>query len=784
MRPMSWVRVAVAVGLAVVLSSCGGGGGGGGSSTSVDINPSQLTYLGFVGQSFPNQTINVKLRSGSGTYHGVVTPGQGMPFKATFTPTGDTDAVINLRPAADATTDGSGTVNFKVCRDAACKEVELSRDIPYTLKVFQISATSLTFSGNEGADPPAQTLTITPSDTQRGLRAYAYTSASLPWLSASRGSDSTFIVSAKSAGLAPGTHAGYVSILQGDSGVVTISVSFTVGNGTMAPSARNIEFNGTSISANTVGSFPVSFVGSQSPAWSATSDRPWLVLDATSGTGTGTIPYRIASTQLGGIANWSSDTATVTIKSSGLTDVSFPVTLTKKLPEVNAVWFTPLTVGRTGTVKASGRGFSQLPPNSLQVVGVSGVTSTVLSDREALVSLPALATAGSYEMKLPNAAGLPSLSARFTVAPSQPTLNYATVGNAGNKRSMVFDASRTALFAVNTTRNTVTRYQLTGGSWQVSEAPVAEIGNIGLSPDKQTLYVTSGRDKLHAMDPTTLQTRSTHTLPDDLVGGVNLRISTNQTVTPLAITNDMRMWFGYAEQFNRVAYFDLIDSTFHFYSGVGLPDTYSNLYGLQLTSTPDGSSALFIQFGDSSPSYIYSASTGVLTSPKDLPRGLYDMQFSDDNTKLLSNRGVLYETSGFTKLGSVTATSPAVVTNLGIGKTVLSALSPDGTRIYLMSTENEVSKLVKRVEVFDTAGFVKVADIPLTDQAGSCGGSVYVSDCGILSIHPDGKTLFWAGDERLVVIPVSMRAFTPAKAGVDAGPLWSKPGPAAAKTRK
>jgi hypothetical protein len=754
-----WLRGAC-IGMSMVLASCGGGGGGGGSSLSLTSDKASFQIVGLAGQALANQSITFTLHGGTETYFGSASVDQPGNFSVDFQPTGATTALVTLVPISTFSGSASGIVTLRLCRDAACAQVALTRTVPYSASVFSLSAISLSIAGHEGAISPAQTLTITPPDATRQLT--FETQLSNPaWLTLVRDSDSTLSVHASGSGLSANTYQGNITVRafqnSNQVGSVTIPVAFTVGIGTVAPPAQNIDWTLTSTAPNTQGGFPVQFNGTQSPAWSAVSDQPWLELSGAAGVGAASVGYAVNPALLGGIPNWSARSANVTIKADGLSDVTFQIAINKKLPEVYTVSPRAVALGSAPTLKISGKGLNQaVASDAFQVEGLSGVTGVVVSDTEALLTVPAISSAGAYRVVVPNASNLASRTARLS-AMAVPTLSHAAVGSIGTKRSSLFDETRTAVFAVNIDQNTVVGYTWTGTNWQVTNAAVPSIGDLALSPDRQTLYVGSGATTLLALNPDTLQVQASHALPGDIGHAVSLAVNF-ASGAGWSVTNDMKLWFASTAGHSTPAYFDLRGSSFHTHSGPGIWNNLSLMHAPLLFAPSDGSRMLAVSNGISpaQPSALYIPSTGEVSAPGFLPVDLQDVKFSESGSRMLANGGTLYDGMSFQVLGSL---EPSLT-----GVPISVALSANGTRIFRLLTESVNSLRANRVEVFDatqlgsgSSNFVKLGEIPVTEQAFACGPQFqFVCDIGPrqLNVSPFGNTLFWVGSTNLVVIPV------------------------------
>lgn len=748
----TWLRAAMAC-CALMLASCGGGGGGGSSSdpqVNVSSDRSTLAFAGFSGAATAPQSVNFTLVNGSGTYYGEVVPDRPTDFAATFTPTSNTTATVTLTRLGSAAGQGSGSVVFRLCTDPACSRVAWSQTIPYHYAIFAIDGTTLAFSGFEGLAAGTKAVTVTPADTSNRLVVSTNAATGSGWLSATRTSTGGVTVAATAASLAAGSYQGTVQVRFADLGnspTWDIPVAFTVGSGFVAPAAGQLDLT---VEATTLaGTANVAFNGGQSHAWTASSDQPWLVVDTPGGSGAGTLQYHADFTRVGGIANWGSATANVTIHAAGLTDTVLPVTLNKRLPEVYATSPATVVAGRPATVRVVGRGLSQLSGvGRINVAGAAGITGTVTSDREAVLNIPALA-AGRATVSVTNAAGMPAWSGTLGAA-ALATLPASTAPNAGEKRSALFDPTRNALYAINLTQNTLVRFRYASGQWQVDGLPVASIGDLAMSPDRQTLYLGSGSSSLLAVDPDTLQVKNTYVAPAQL--GISVSPSLLFT-RGMATTNNLRLWFG-GSQWSSMAYYDMRSGSFGTQSLAG---TNISLYSPQFYAPGDGSK-LFVQnppmLSPRLPSYLYTTATEGLSSPPALPNPFRSVAYDETGSKMLVDDDTLYDGSTFSLVGTATITS-AIGTN--------AVLSPDGTRLYRLVTANANSLVVDHIDVYDTtqvqpgtSALVKLSQIAVTTQALDCGVQpAYGCDVrGAFVISPLGDTLFWIGNQRLVVFPI------------------------------
>jgi hypothetical protein len=766
------LRLACVLLSAMLLASCGGGGGGGsdsgsgggtsggsgsgsGSGTSSSLNVttsvSSLSFVGFANSPLTSQSISFNVvNGGSGTYYGRALADHPSAFHINFEELTGTSAQVTIWPALGTSGKWSGNFTFQLCTDANCNNVVWSQNIPYTFAMFSVSAAPLTINGSEGAVSPQTTIAISPADTDHLLVASPYNSGN--WLTASINANGIISVGTSGSGLLEGNYQGNVFVAvagTSNSQPVIVPVSFNVGDGIAAPPAQTVNFGVNSTAATLNGSIPVTFNGNQNPTWTASSDQAWLVLNNASGTGAGTLGYTINIAKLNSMANANAtNTANVTITAAGLTGVTVPVTFNMNLPAVYSV-SSVMVAGRPNTVKITGHGLSQLSDVSqIKVAGVSGVTGTISSDTTAVLNLPAV-SAGRYAVSIPNAAGIATRTATIS-AGNLSSLPYAFVANTGEQNSALFDPTRNAFYAINTSNNALTSYTYSGSQWVVNTLPSTNggvISGIAMSPDRGTIYMLSGSTSLLAVDPDALTVKATYALPQKSLysyyGGNR----------PMAISNDMKLWFD-GSQVSLPLYFDLLNFTVNVQPLVS-DIANSTLYTPSYYASGDGSLVMAAQqFGAATGNYEYVAATGTLGLPGNEPYISSDATLTQDGSKILVDGFSLYDTAAFSLIGNVPATT--------VGSGVRAILSPDGTRIYQLVTNGTDGLTIDHIQVYDTTqfqagstNFAPLGQIAVSDQAASCGqNTIGCGYFGNLTISPLGDTLFWAGNQGMVVLPI------------------------------
>ena len=758
-----WVRRLGAAMLVLALAACGGGGGGssGQSGPMVTVDRTSLQFVGFVGNSLPAQTINVTLvNAGSeGPYYGTAISNQPGQLSADFEASSSNSATITFQPLVNTTGTAPGNVTLELCTDSACAHVVWSQSISYTITTFSIANTALSFGGDEGVTSAPQTIAISPVDSAH-LLAIA---SSAPWLVATNNA-SSIVATASGTGMTAGSYSADITIAIGTqpgAATITVPVSFSIASGIVPPAATSIDLTATTATSALSGVGSISFRAAPN-AWTAVSDASWLVLDTPAGAGAGTLAWHVDPTKVVSIPNWSSVIANVHVSATGYSDVTTTITLNKKLPEIYTTQPSTVAAGSTSTLSVTGRGLSQLADGTRVHVGSVGgtsLTAVITSDTNAILYVPALA-AGPQQISVTNDAGLATQTAMLAAA-TPGSLHYATVANAGEKRSALFDPSRNAVYAVNLTQNTLVRYRLVGSTWQVDGKPVASIGDMAMTPDRSTLLVGSGTNLL-AIDPDTLATTSTYAASGSLVPGPYF-------TKGLAVTSDLRVWFG-GDQWSSMTYFDILHQSFGTQS-LGSLGTNGMLYSPNFYAPWAGSQMIVANMvlDPPLPNEVYDATRQSISSPSGEPTIYNGVSLSGDGSLALVDDLSLYRTVDWSLVG--TAQVPATAIGLG------TVLSTDGKRIYEPITANNNTLVVDHINVYDTSNvtpgsssFAVVGQIAVTDQALDCGIQPAYG-CGIrgtLFLSPLGDTLFWVGNQRLVVIPIpsAMSGIQSAHAGI------------------
>ncbi|MGB9107982.1 MAG: hypothetical protein WCC39_04750, partial [Telluria sp.] len=742
------------------LSGCGGGGGGGGSAggpsatgggtsnlppgVSIAVDKSELRFVGLNGSALSAQPIVFSMSgvTASATYYAAAEPDANASFDTYITDTSLTSLKVSLA-ARSAQPSVDGSINFKLCADAACKTVVWSRALPYHIRNYTLDGSAISVAGYQGGTTSVMR-TIAPAVAAGDLTAVVSANAGANWLSA-QVATAGLAVNLNGAGMEQGTYGSAIEIRGPDGArLADIPVSVTVGSGFSLPASGAVDINATS-PATIGGSIALAFNGNQSPAWSAASDKPWLVLGTGAGTGAAAVAYTIDTSRLGALPNFASDTAAVTFKAAGLRDAVYKVTVTKKLPEIVSLVPNPVKAGQAATLHLRGRGFLQL--GSVTAIKANGVAlggGTIVSDTEALVDIGPM-PAGSYQLSMP---------VTSAVAPSQPVLNVAGTAPLGSalidspfgKGALLYSAVRQALYTVDRNNGRLLRYRLAGGIWSVDKsAPIETGARIGLSHDDKTLYVVRPPRVIEERDPDSLAVNASYTAPIDDYASWYMA---DYRGLALPITSDGRIWFS-RDQWSSLAYFDTLGKTF----GIGGPGELGvngTLYSPSYAVSADGT-RMFANTqplsGGSDDALRYDSATGTFDRAPNAPYfGNVGTVLSANGNYVLIGATTLYETATYRLIGKLPADTGSYYAP--------ALLSPDGSLVYTTAWTYSGDQIASgRIDVVAAATMTKVGEIPLP-QGVNCSGISAGCSFGVFTISPFGDTIFWAGSNKIAVIPV------------------------------
>nr|WP_314547405.1 hypothetical protein [uncultured Massilia sp.] len=490
----------------------------------------------------------------------------------------------------------------------------------------------------------------------------------------------------------------------------------------------------------------VNLSGTKSVQWrAAVANAPWLKLVNASGmTNASTLQVAVDPAEFAKLPNSADYTAVVAIAADApnVPQTTVAVTLRKALADVSYVGPHTLMPGQSATVRLRGHGFSALA--DLSRLDVSGLTvSNVrrVSDTEIAMTASA-ANPGSARFSIGNAMGLDTGSASLKIV-TPAKFRYQALDSEGVKGTLRFDAERQALLVVNRDLQQVLRYGYDGTGWSASSVSLSGADDAALGPDGAALVVTTLSGRLSLRDPVTLAEQASYQGASYAKG---LYVSPR-----LAVTNDGRAWFPQGNQWNTMAYFDLRTREFGHAGTMYYGGPWFSLSG-------DGERLVFTQTSSSSPflpvQYMDAADGVIRDNPDANLAFFYNASQNLDGSRIVLDDQEVRDNT-FKVLGKLALTDGPYA-----GYSYGSVITPDGARTYVMYFGPNMGPTAQpRIVVFDTSkavsgtfpilGYFDVADSPT-----SCTPGAYCDPRMSTAISPDGKTLFFAGNKSILVIPV------------------------------
>jgi hypothetical protein len=539
---------------------------------------------------------------------------------------------------------------------------------------------------------------------------------------------------------------------------VTIPVALTVGVGLVRPADVVIGLNAETPAAAFSAAVPVNVAAGPAASWTATSNAAWLAVTPSGQTG-GTLTYTLDPSAL---TNGAAHTATVVITPTRATmsPVSFTVTVDKRLPEITSVGPYVHLAGAPLRVILRGSGFDAVAALHTRLSLQGGTITTIeeVNDTEVMVEANALSV-GVHEIAVSNASGLPAPHSAVTVVAPQ-VFSAASLPTDGVLRSLTFDAERGAVYAANTTLGSIMTFTASGANWDVTSVPFADAYDVGLSNDGKKLIAasnaldppTTGTGSIRLLDPVTLDTLSTTQLP----GGLEPTF-TNRGFG-IHTTNDGRSWFAVGRQ---LAFTTTFRAATLEVAKV-LPPFQTELFGGPWFAVSRDGERLIVVQSSTDPMYpmLYmDAADAVLKkTPTNLFRSLVLGVNEDGSRVLLQQFDIEVRDADFNLVGR--ALLPTGPLGHPLYNVLSAQISVDGGRIYVLAYPVG-SGANPRVLVYDSSappvgtdelpvlGLFELPAYPTCTPAPSCDSSWVAS-----AISLDSATLFYGGNERLLVVPI------------------------------
>ncbi|GAB2843607.1 hypothetical protein GCM10027277_08950 [Pseudoduganella ginsengisoli] len=632
--------------------------------------------------------------------------------------------------------------------------------VSYEVKADGSTITSITpdrksvdFTATAGMNSDSQSLTVAVPAWGKALAtSIQYRGNASGWLSVAPAANGKLTLSASAATLAAGNYQADLLLSAGqDVSPISVPVSINVlGANWAIAGPSTITADGSTAAAQLGGKLSIDIPNLPVQDWTVSSSASWLKLSRTTGaTRTNQVDLTIDAAALAQLENFASHTAELTISlvSGKVFPTKFAVTLNKRVPQLHFISPYTRLPGETGTYIVRGRGFDSIA-DAAQALRFSGVTATRITrvnDTQLELAMPAQQQ-GNTTISLTNSLGSDSGSVTLKVV-AQPAQVYAAATTQGAKGGIVFDAERQAVYTANKTLGAVMRFKKSGANWDASSASVPRAEGVALSPDGKTLLVTAASGQVVLFDPDTLTQQGSYKA--GYIDGYELNSLPN-----LVMRNDGKALFngysGVEGGSGSMPYFDLVTRKFGNIGG-------SYAFGWAIASG-DGSHINIVQSASYTPAppMVTLDSNDTVAKPSSVGLSFwYEAAQSLRGERFVEGTYTVWDRD-FNIIGKISLPEDGYY-----GRTPV--LSPDGSRAYIMAYPSRYSGTATkpRVYVLDSStrmitttnlpllGYFDLADYP------TCNDDRYECNTRALgTISPDGKTLFFVGDTKLVVAPI------------------------------
>jgi hypothetical protein len=624
-----------------------------------------------------------------------------------------------------------------------------------------VSPSSLTFiaSGPNAPAPASQTITGTVSGVSSGTlyitvvgSGGAISNISSVRLTSDTTGEATVSVPVPSS-LGVGSHTGTITVraclndpncsganLRGSP--ATINVTYHVAAVTPSPTSLSYTIDNTPVDADFSQNLTVTTVPAQQ--WILMARTNWLSFPTSAASGA-TINVSLRRDVIDGMRNG------VYMDAMGLQHatvqgllVNLPVTLTIRRTQVNHVSPYVTYTGTASDVIIRGEEFSQVTIQGVSFGSTPAQSFTVVSPTEIRATVPASLPAGRHRVQLQTDSTAVRHFAELVVVDA-PQFSATTLSFPDTEsrlvNALVYDAERAALGVSVWQRFTgateFIRFASNGNAWQ--PATTQRMSNnfaLALSADGTEWIAGSDKSLVHidADDLTTVTTTASPLFP-----------SGSQRISEMAVSND-----------GTVAVFG--DVTFNCGASLMLYDPHKRTFTIpqpafmgcrgNIGASGDGSRLLVTeQFasGFSTDDVLSLDSQAQSTSPTGLHLLTAEPPAMDRTaSRIVLRRTQVYDGS-YVLLGSLPANDAIV-------------LSPDGTRAHTferpatLRSYDLTAQLASTSDAYPQLG----AAITLPQSPGvEMTTPLYRGDVPvIMTITPDGRTVFIAGSERILVQPI------------------------------
>lgn len=712
------------------LSACGGGGGGGGGDggNPCSVSASSLSFSADEeGVTPAGKTVRVTVNRGTTA----IMPSAPDFLDASFHTTGQAsgDLVVTPRnPTVLGPGVYEGTVRVGGCYRTSGEPHEIA--VSYTVNGLPrvvASVDSLDFVGVDGGGAiPARSVDLS---YEAGSTDWTTTVEYVHgggWLTVVPGDGAVLptTLGVSVGELPPGLYQASIRVQYQTEGyvrVLSIPVTYEQQPALSAPSGFSVELNSDSTADDLSLDFGIVSNSGAAVDWTAVADVPWLSVSPAEGTAnpSGEITLNLVPSALGALAS-GEHVGWITLSSSGADDMRLDFRLIVDLPRAQFVAPYVIETGEVASVIMRGDGFDSLTTEDVSVGGQPVTEVQVVSETEARVILPALAT-GAHDVELASSLGIDQSDVRLvSAAPLNAQEEFIPLS--GNKRRLIYDAERRAVYAANTVDDRIDRFSFNGTAWQADSLAIAGLRDLALMPNGAVLLALTTASVVY-VDTTTFAVQEavpySPSSVDDHLDGIAVA---NNGLASIVRVNQSR---GGAWQTRR---FDAVDKRFLGLSVIGhhLPVSPADGSHILLPWTTTGT------FGEVTSGALnyYDASTGTFSG---LDRSLPAPYASIDRNATAVLVGLSVYDGSLGLLGTLSET-PALTA---------AVLSPDGQRVYALGADDTF-------HMFDLTAITNSDPLPASTTTALT--NLPGGDPTVITSF-DGGTLFIGGNAGLVVRP-------------------------------
>jgi hypothetical protein len=477
--------------------------------------------------------------------------------------------------------------------------------------------------------------------------------------------------------------------------------------------------------------------------WTAAVDQPWLTVTPTSGSASQ--PVNVAATleqaPLDALDS-GTYTANISVKpANGGLALTIPVTLNITRVQVSFAAPHVAISNTTDTVIIRGENFSQITPTGVTFNTTAATSFSIVGNTEIIATYPNLA-AGSYTVHVVNSQGIDRTTATMVVVDppgfAAGTIAYPYAGAPQYTGGLLYDAERSALIAnasnptLSTKQSLIMRYGYASGSWGTpTQTSIPYPSSIALSVDgKQLLQAFEDPAKTElavaGLDPVSLnQTKILDAQYDADATSMAIASDGEAVIVSSSITaTGLFPIFGYSQ----------LKSTL---SQLTMPTPPAKAV---VGASADGSAVLIVSNANASGPQVLrydpitQATSVALTSTVPPPTG-------QASTISLNRHGTLALLNSTQVLDS----SLSAVGSLP-GTTIGAVLAPTAMRAYTYDQNGTVRTWnVSTPPIVEVTPAITLTGTPVSTQA-------------VLTVSPDGGTLFLGLDSGIVITPTPLGA--------------------------